>query len=232
MDPDDTSSTTSGGAWAATSAATRTEAPRARSSRKAVRPRFHCLSWMRSQTSSDPLVECRRRSSGGRGEAEIPSASRVRYLRKLPDDHVRRGTGHALPSRDLAHSILHLVEGFLGDAQAGRLLPSTYPKGSSPGSSGPKRGRHRALGLVDSQVESCHTACAADPGPALQHVASERTLVRRPHSARKHDRALLQFLVHFVQEHVRQERRERTALRRTLPSARSCTPSAITPDRR
>ena len=195
--------------WAATWAAESGGIPRARNSRKTVVPRFHCLSCTSLQPVTDPLVKAVEHA-GRIGEPEIllPAPEVAPQFR---DDPIHGSS--TVPGGDLPDTFLHRCKGLRRDAPL--HLPSRgHPETVAQELPIP-RSRHRALRLVDPEPEPrieppqrLHHVLACPPGPHV-HVA----VVGVAHEGVP---ALLQLLVHLVEEHVRQQRRKGAALRRPL----------------
>src|SRR5262249_17721126 len=170
---------------------------------------FPVLELHRTQAMANPLVEVVE-DARGLGEPEVTLPSVEIAPEALAD--LREALPGGTPGHR-AYTLLQALDGLRCQAPANRSSRG-HPEGEAKEL--PCRGaRHLALGLVDAQLQPpkelaqrCHHPLAR---PLRPHIDVEVVSVA-------HERmpASLQLLVHLVQEHVGQERRQRAALRRSF----------------
>ncbi len=198
-----------------------------------VVPRFHCLRMSARSKAVQPLIhafEYLRRV----GEAKIRPPSHE--IAPQSRHHVHEAFP-AVPRRDLPDALLQYRQGFRC-LSALHDLSRRDPETEAQEGALPHR-NHGTLGRVDSELVLCVQAHQA------LHHALPRSL--RPHVhiavigvAHEAVPASLQFLVHPVQQHIRQYRRERSLsarLSRSTPcgslrslrsaSERTCTSKSV-----
>jgi hypothetical protein len=162
-----------------------------------------------SEAVSDPLVDVAEDARRIRQPEVVPPADEI--AAQLRDNLLDAPT--ARPLRDEADALLHGLKGLARDP-AFHHTSRTTPKGIAKDFAIPPE-VHGAFRLVDAEPELC-----VEP-PEQPHHALART--PRPHVdvaivgvAHEGVSAFLQLLINFVEQHVRKQRREGTALRRSL----------------